>query len=59
MRSSKSVQEEDYNGIVKLIRQIDSIFQQLFVLKQVEMVSSREVSTMMSFFPTLVKKDWA
>ena len=59
MRSFKSVQEEDYNGIVKLICQIDFIFQQLSVLKQVEMVSSREVSTMMSFFPPLIRKDWA
>ena len=49
MRSFKSVQEEDYNDIVNLIRQIDSIFQQLSVLKQVEVIFSREVSTVMSF----------
>ena len=59
MHSFKSVQDEGYNGIVKSIHQIDSIFQQLSVLKLVEMVSSREVSTMMSFFPPWMRKDWA
>ena len=59
IQSFRTVQEEDYTGTVNLIRQIDSIYQQLSVLKQVSMVTNREVSKMMMYFPPLMKKDWA
>ena len=55
----KRVIENDYSSIVKLIRGIDSIYQQLKVLKQIDMVTNREVNTMMSYFPPLLRKDWA
>ena len=59
IQSSRTVQEEDYTGTVNLIRQIDSIYQQLSVLNQVSMVTNREVSKVMMYFPPLMKKDWA
>ena len=59
IRELKPVKEEDYRGVVQLIRAIDSVYQQLDVLKQVKMVSSREVSQIMLNFPPLLRKDWA
>ena len=59
IRELKPVKQEDYRGVVKLIRAIDSVYQQLDVLKQVKMVSSREVSQIMLNFPPLLRKDWA
>ena len=59
IKQFKRASEDDYAGIVKLIRSVDSIYQQLKVLNQVTMVSNREVNEMMSYFPPLVRKDWA
>ena len=55
----RHTREEDYEGVVKLIRQVESIYQQLQVLDQVKLVSNREVNLMMSYFPPLMRKEWA
>ena len=59
IRDFRYTQEEDYQGVVKLIRQVESIYQQLEVLQQVKLVSNREVCLMVSYFPPLMRKDWA
>ena len=59
IRDFRAIQEDDYEGVVDLIRKIDSIYQQLLVLDQVNMVTNREVSLMVSYFPPLLRKDWA
>ena len=52
----RHTREEDYEGVVKLIRQVESIYQQLHVLGQVKLVSNPEVNLMMSYFPPLMRK---
>ena len=59
IRDFRYAHEEDYQGVVRLIRQVESICQQLEMLHQVKLVSNREVSLMVSFFPPLLRKDWA
>lgn len=59
IRHFRSVEEEDYQGTIRLIRQIESIYQQLEVLSQVDLVSNREINLMVSYFPPLIRKDWA
>ena len=59
IKDFKHVKGDDYLGLVQLIRKVDSVYQQLKSLKQVHLVSNREVCHMVSFFPTLIKKDWA
>ena len=53
------VSEEDYQGLVKLIRQIDGVYQQLKVLGQIDMITTREVNDMLYYFPTRIRNDWA
>ena len=55
----RHTREEVYEEVVKLIRQAESIYQQLQVLDQVKLVSNREVNLMMSYFPPLMRKEWA
>lgn len=59
MKCFRAVEEEDYQGTIKLIRQVESVYQQLHVLKQVELVSSREINLMVSYLPPLTRKNWA
>ena len=59
MRHFNHVKEDDYEGIVRLIRQVDSIYQQLEVLDQVNLITNREVNSMVSFFPSNIKRNWA
>ena len=55
----RHTQEEDYEGVVKLIRQVESIYQQLQILDQIKLVSNRELNLMISYFPPLMRKEWA
>ena len=59
IKDFKQVKSDDYQGLVQLIRKVESVYQQLKVLNQVHLVSNREVNHMISFFPSLIKKDWA
>ena len=59
IRYFKHVPENNYDGVVALIRQVESIYQQLEVLDKIHLISNREVNLMMSFFPPSIRKDWA
>lgn len=59
VKSFHPVSDDDYTGLVTLIRKVQSIYGQLAVLDQVDLVTNREVVEMLSFFPSTMKREWA
>ena len=59
VKSFHPVSDDDYIGIVSLIRKVKSIYGQLLVLDQVDLVTNREVVDMLFFFPSTLKREWA
>ena len=59
LKRVRKVKEGDHEGTVELIRIVEKAFNQLAVLDQVELVSNREISSVVAQLPPLLAREWA
>ena len=58
MKNLKQVQEEDYQGLIKLVDAVEGCFSQLDQLGKTECVTLREVDHVMSLLPSSTRMIW-